>query len=100
MSEAARFPNRAVEARRAAWDVWGKSKNKRSAPKEKHNPYYSDYHVWNDSEVGHYQQWSRENHRDSGRDFRKLPPEEQKEYWTWRHSSRGQRSSLVSLACL
>jgi hypothetical protein len=68
--------------------------------KEKHNPYYSDYHVWNDSEVGHYQQWSRENHRDSGRDFRKLPPEEQKEYWTWRHSSRGQRSSLVSLACL
>jgi hypothetical protein len=51
-----------------------------------YDPYYSDYHVWNDNEVVYYQQWSRENHRDSGRDFRKLRPEEQKEYWTWRHS--------------
>jgi hypothetical protein len=51
-----------------------------------YDPYYSDYHVWNDNEVVYYQQWSRENHRDSSRDFRKLHPEEQKEYWTWRHS--------------
>ncbi len=51
-----------------------------------YDPYYSDYHVWNDNEVVYYQQWSRENHRDSGRDFRKLPPEDKKEYWTWRHS--------------
>lgn len=27
-----------------------------------------------------------EDHRDEQRDFRKLRPEEQKEYWTWRHS--------------
>jgi ABC-type oligopeptide transport system substrate-binding subunit len=51
-----------------------------------YDPYYSDYHVWNGSETVYYQQWSRENHRDSSRDFRKLPPEEQKEYFTWRHS--------------
>src|ERR1700678_1010799 len=51
-----------------------------------YDPYYTDYHVWNNQEVVYYQQWSRENHRDANRDFRKLPPGEQKEYWTWRHS--------------
>jgi hypothetical protein len=51
-----------------------------------YDPYYSDYHVWNDDEVVYYQRWARENHRDEHRDFRKLPAGEQKEYWTWRHS--------------
>lgn len=51
-----------------------------------YDPYYSDYHVWNDSEVVYYHQWANENHYDEHRDFRKLPPEQQKQYWTWRHS--------------
>jgi hypothetical protein len=51
-----------------------------------YDPYYSDYHEWNSGEVVYYQQWSRENHRDEHRDFRKLKPEEKKEYWNWRHS--------------
>jgi hypothetical protein len=51
-----------------------------------YDPYYSDYHVWNDGEVVYYHQWAGENHRDPNRDFRHIPPEEQKEYWTWRHS--------------
>lgn len=51
-----------------------------------YDPYYSDYHVWNDNEVVFYHQWAGENHRDPDRDFRKLRPEEQKEYWTWRHT--------------
>ncbi len=51
-----------------------------------YDPYYSDYHVWNNDEVVYYHQWARENHRDENRDFRKIRPEEQKEYWTWRHS--------------
>jgi hypothetical protein len=51
-----------------------------------YDPYYSDYHVWNGDEVVYYRQWATENHRDASRDFRKIPPEEQKEYWTWRHS--------------
>ena len=51
-----------------------------------YDPYYSDYHVWNQDEVVYYQRWSREYHRDGHRDFRKLPPEEQKEYWNWRHN--------------
>ena len=51
-----------------------------------YDPYYTDYHVWNDDEIVYYRQWGRETHRDSSRDFRKLSPEEQKEYWTWRHN--------------
>jgi hypothetical protein len=51
-----------------------------------YDPYYSDYHVWDHNEVVYYNQWAAENHRDPHRDFRKLRPEEQKEYWTWRHS--------------
>jgi hypothetical protein len=51
-----------------------------------YDPYYNDYHVWNDNEVVYYNQWTRENHYDEHRDFRHLPPEQQKQYWTWRHA--------------
>ncbi|HVI09997.1 MAG TPA: hypothetical protein VND65_17045 [Candidatus Binatia bacterium] len=51
-----------------------------------YDPYYSDYHVWDHDEVVYYQTWARETHRDEHRDFRHLPPEEQKQYWSWRHS--------------
>ena len=51
-----------------------------------YDPYYTDYHSWNDGEVVYYQQWAGETHRDPHRDFRKIPPGEQKEYWTWRHN--------------
>ncbi|MFZ0538911.1 MAG: hypothetical protein WAM47_18745, partial [Candidatus Sulfotelmatobacter sp.] len=51
-----------------------------------YDPYYSDYHLWNHDEDVDYHQWARENHVDERRDFRQLPPEQQKEYWTWRHS--------------
>ena len=57
-----------------------------------YDPYYTDYHTWNDAEVGYYRQWAAENHRNPDRDFRKLAPEEQKEYWTWRHN-RGDREN-------
>lgn len=51
-----------------------------------YDPYYTDYHVWNQDEVVYYQRWADETHRDPHRDFRKIPPNEQKEYWTWRHN--------------
>lgn len=51
-----------------------------------YDPYYTDYHTWNDNEVVYYHRWAEEYHRDPNRDFRKLPPQEQKEYWTWRHN--------------
>ena len=50
-----------------------------------YDPYYTDYHVWNDNEIGFYSRWAGETHRDPHRDFRKLNHNEQHEYWTWRH---------------
>jgi hypothetical protein len=50
-----------------------------------YDPYYTDYHVWNDGEVGFYNRWTVETHRDSHRDFRKLNHDDQHEYWKWRH---------------
>jgi hypothetical protein len=55
-------------------------------PYRVYDPYYTDYHTWNNDEVVYYNQWSAETHRDPHRDFRKLPKDEQKEYWTWRHN--------------
>ena len=51
-----------------------------------YDPYYTDYHAWNNDEVVYYNRWAVETHRDPHVDFRKLPPGEQKEYWTWRHN--------------
>jgi hypothetical protein len=54
-----------------------------------YDPYYRDYHVWNDNEVVYYHRWAAETHHDPNRDFRKIPPGEQKDYWTWRHGHSG-----------
>lgn len=51
-----------------------------------YDPYYTDYHVWNHDEDDYYRSWASETHRDPHRDFRKLPANEQKDYWTWRHN--------------
>jgi len=50
-----------------------------------YDPYRSDYHVWDRNEGVYYNQWAVETHRDPHRDFRKLKPEEQSNYWKWRH---------------
>ena len=50
-----------------------------------YDPYYGDYHVWTDPEPLYYNQWIIETHRPH-RDFRKLRPQQQREYWNWRHS--------------
>jgi len=55
-------------------------------PYRVYDPYYTDYHVWNDDEVVYYNRWAAETHRDPHRDFRKINKDEQKEYWTWRHN--------------
>jgi len=49
-----------------------------------HDGYYNDDHVWDDNEMGFYNRWEGETHRDH-RDFRRRPAREQKEYFTWRH---------------
>jgi len=50
-----------------------------------YDPYYHDYHRWDDHEQVYYRQWVVENHKPD-RDFRKLDRDDQKQYWDWRHS--------------
>jgi protein-tyrosine phosphatase len=50
-----------------------------------YDPYYHDYHPWNDHEVVFYGQWEHDTHRDH-QDFNKRKDSEKKEYWDWRHS--------------
>jgi hypothetical protein len=52
-----------------------------------HDSYYNDDHVWNNGEVAYYTRWEGETHRDH-KDFRQRPADEQKEYFTWRHSQK------------
>jgi hypothetical protein len=47
---------------------------------------HGDYHAWDRDEIARYNRWTAETHRDPSRDFRRLPPKEQKEYWDWRHA--------------
>jgi hypothetical protein len=50
-----------------------------------YDPYYTDYHVWGPDEDVYYHRWLGERHYDY-QDFRRLPADRQKEYWTWRHT--------------
>jgi len=49
-----------------------------------YDPYYNDYHVWNNGEVVYYNNWEHETHREH-RDYRSRSADEQKQYWDWRH---------------
>jgi len=51
-----------------------------------YDPYYHDYHEWNDTEITYYHQWAIETHRDPNRDFRHLDRDDQQRYWEWRHN--------------
>jgi len=52
-----------------------------------YDPYYSDYHVWDRNEVVFYNRWEVETHR-GHREFPERNREEQRDYWSWRHSHR------------
>jgi len=54
-----------------------------------YDPYYSDYHHWDDHEAVFYNQWATETHRDPHQDFRKLGRGDQKQYFDWRHNHPG-----------
>jgi hypothetical protein len=45
---------------------------------------YHDYHRWNNGEVVYYNQWVTETHHPHV-EYRALRPEEQRQYWAWRH---------------
>ena len=53
-----------------------------------YDPYYGDYHRWGPDEDAYYHRWEAEGHREH-REWGQRSPEEQKEYWGWRHGQAG-----------
>jgi hypothetical protein len=50
-----------------------------------YDPGHGDYHKWDSAEDAHYHQWVSDTHHDNV-EYKKLPPEDQKSYWDWRHN--------------
>jgi hypothetical protein len=50
-----------------------------------YDPYYNDYHSWDNNEVAYYSRWEGETHREH-KDFKNRSSDEQKDYWNWRHA--------------
>jgi hypothetical protein len=53
-----------------------------------YDEYHSDYHTWNNGEVGAYRVWVGERHYEY-RDYNRLSKEQQRDYWSWRHEHPG-----------
>jgi len=49
-----------------------------------YDPYYHDYHVWNDAEVPHYNAWIAETHH-APVDYVHASKRDRQNYWKWRH---------------
>ena len=49
------------------------------------DPSHGDSHKWDRAEDAHYHQWVSDTHHTTV-EYKKLPPEDQKSYWDWRHS--------------
>jgi hypothetical protein len=49
-----------------------------------YDPYYHDYHTWNDAEVPHYNAWIVETHH-SNVDYAHISKGDRQNYWKWRH---------------
>jgi hypothetical protein len=50
-----------------------------------YDPYYHDYHAWNDSEEAQFRIYLGERH-EPYREYRRLGRDEQRGYWEWRHA--------------
>lgn len=53
-----------------------------------YDEYHTDYHTWNNGEVGAYRGWIGERHYEY-RDYNRLSREQQRDYWNWRHDHPG-----------
>jgi len=49
-----------------------------------YDPYYHDYHVWNDAEEAQFRLYLGERH-EPYREYGRLSREQQRGYWQWRH---------------
>lgn len=55
-----------------------------------YDPYYADYHVWGADEAVYYNRWIAASHHPYV-EYRKLKPDEQRAYWSWRHAQPPER---------
>ena len=55
------------------------------APTVVYDEDHRDNHNWDAREAAAYQRWEAERARPH-QDFTRRPPDEQKDYWNWRHS--------------
>lgn len=46
---------------------------------------HGDYHTWDSGEQVYYRQWITVTNRPYV-EYKKLPPDDQRSYWNWRHS--------------
>ena len=54
-----------------------------------YDPDFKDYHEWNEAEERAYRHWLMEERREHEfRTYNRIPSEEQREYWKWRHEHR------------
>lgn len=53
-----------------------------------YDPYFNDYHRWDNDEIGFYNRWTVETHRPARVGYRRLGGDEQREYWNWRHDHK------------
>ena len=49
-----------------------------------YDSYFHEWHAWSDPEPSLYNEWVTQTHR-RHREYRKLRPGEQRDYWRWRH---------------
>jgi hypothetical protein len=49
-----------------------------------YDPYYHDYHTWNDAELPHYNAWIVETHH-SNVEYEHISKHDRENYWKWRH---------------
>jgi hypothetical protein len=50
-----------------------------------YDPYYRDYHTWNDAEEAQFRIYLGERQQPY-REYRRLDADQQRDYWQWRHA--------------
>ena len=53
--------------------------------KRYYDPYYRDYHQWNDGESRAYRHWLEEERHRQYHNWDRAKDRERREYWRWRH---------------
>jgi hypothetical protein len=53
--------------------------------KRYYDPYYRDYHTWNDGEEHAWRHWREQERHERYREWERANSREHRDYWRWRH---------------